>query len=179
MGLFGFGKKKASNEDVAAFIEAVRAAADPGSIRSLLDAGVPVDSRDAQGDTALKVAFRNFDLEMAELLLYAGAELTDDIAVEAYSAKSFIESGIADNERLDAFFAKHNSSKGNLSPNLYVEMVKFLARKGADPERLFLGLPLDQAVTERLSTSKKIPDPAETSRQLMKMLQGSGVVRNR
>ncbi len=179
MVLFGFGKKKASDEDVAAFIQAVRETGDLDKVRLLIDAGVPPDSKDANGDTALKCAFRNFDLEMAELLLYAGAELSDDSIVEAYSARGFLGGEIAGNERLDAFFAKHDSSKGNLSPNLYAEMVKFLVRKGADPDRPYLGLSLEQAVAGRLSASKKILDPAGRSRQLMKMLQGSGAFRRR
>jgi ankyrin repeat protein len=48
---------------------------DPAEIKALLKAGVPVNARDARGNTPLTAAALNDDADVLELLLDAGAEL--------------------------------------------------------------------------------------------------------
>ncbi len=55
------------------------------TISRILDSGVPVDARDAQGNTALMVACRNCQLEAVRLLLERGADVN---ATNSYSRRA-------------------------------------------------------------------------------------------
>jgi hypothetical protein len=65
----------------AAALGAAAAAGDLGTLRRLLDAGTPVDARDAQGRTALLLATRANQVAAARLLIERGADVNakDDI----------------------------------------------------------------------------------------------------
>ncbi len=180
MAFFGLGKvKKASVEDEASFVEAAGITGDMERVKSLLASGVSADTKNTLGETSLRVAFKNFDIEMADMLLYAGACLTDDIIVEAYSAKSLLEGALPSCDRVRDAHARLGSASGEVSQSLYAEMVKFLVRKGASPEREYLGMSLERAIAARLSDSKTIREPALEADRLMKMVWGSGAVRAR
>ena len=82
----GCGGESSGDED-ASLVEAA-ARADLESVRQLLGRGVDVDSRDAQGRTAVTAAVYADDLETVETLVEAGADvdIQDDMRTNALLA---------------------------------------------------------------------------------------------
>jgi hypothetical protein len=71
--------------DLALNLLAACARGELETIARILDSGVPVDTRDAQGNTALMVACRNCQLEVVRLLLEKGADVN---ARNSYSRRA-------------------------------------------------------------------------------------------
>jgi len=76
-----------SRDDDARLVEAA-ARGDLDSVKQLLGRGVDVDSRDAQGRTAVTAAVYADDLEMVQTLIEAGADvdIQDDMRTSAFLA---------------------------------------------------------------------------------------------
>ena len=78
---------ESSRDEDARLVEAA-ARGDLDSVRQLLGRGVDVDSRDAQGRTAVTAAVYTDDLEMVQALIAAGADvdIQDDMRTNAFLA---------------------------------------------------------------------------------------------
>ena len=83
----GRGGGESSRDEETRLVEDA-ARGDLASVRQLLGRGVDVDSRDAQGRTAVTAAVYADDLEMVQALIEAGADvdLQDDTRTNAFLA---------------------------------------------------------------------------------------------
>lgn len=86
--LFMAGSGGASSRDEGIRLVGEAARGDLASVRRLLGRGVDVDSRDAQGRTAVTAAVYADDLAMVEALIEAGADvdIQDDMRTNAFLA---------------------------------------------------------------------------------------------
>ena len=97
----------------------------------------------------LVYALKNLDVAIAERLMSLGAELSDEIALDALAPIGFLEEWVKESHSEDQ---ARKTFDENIAPR-YRKVCEFLSGKGFNLAGVYDGKPLDEYIVERLGKS--------------------------